>query len=102
MRDKVGLPVGQCFFTNFLPGLRLGTQSQGMSPAWKFPSFAEACYNFLNLQISLFQPRAVFLLGKFCAHQVTNRWSVPPNSSNSCMLSSWETDERRISTPEEI
>jgi uracil-DNA glycosylase len=86
MRDRVGLPVGQCFFMNFLPGLRL----------------VEDCYSFLNLQISLFQPRAVFLLGKFCAHQAIKRWSVPPNSSNSIILSSWETDEKRISTPEEI
>ena len=96
MQDKVGLPLGQCFFTNFLPGLRLSETNQGMSPAWKFPDFAEKCFEFLNLQILLLRPRAVFLLGKFCAQQVIKRWGISINSSNDCIHSSWETNENHI------
>jgi len=80
----------------------LGAQSQGMSPAWKFPDFAENCFEFLNLQILLLRPRAVFLLGKFCAYQLIRRWAIPTNLSKECILSSWETDESPITGLKEI
>jgi len=70
-------PALESFITNFLPGLRRGQRSQGMSPALKFPAFAEACYNFLNLQISLFSTARGFPIGQILCATINQMLKYP-------------------------
>lgn len=56
-------PMGNCFFTNALMGLRVEKGMIGKAPGMKHDGFRQKCQEVFKEQLRLQQPRAVWVLG---------------------------------------
>jgi uracil-DNA glycosylase len=61
--SEAGLPLSQCFFTNFFMGLRQGKAVTGPFPGTRDLEFVSRCQLFLLHQLALQKPRLVLVLG---------------------------------------
>lgn len=62
--DAAGINEGDCFFTNFIMGVRVESpKNTGPSPALRHPDFMQACSTFFIEQIKAQQPKVIVCLG---------------------------------------
>lgn len=60
---RAGIPLDQCFFTNFYMGLRAGTATTGRFPGADDEAFVRHCQAFFIDQLRTQRPRLVITLG---------------------------------------
>lgn len=63
MFKDAGLDLGECYFTNFIMGVRVAKRNTGPSPALAYPEFMEACSTLFIQQLQAQQPRVIICLG---------------------------------------
>lgn len=60
---KYVIDLDDCFFTNFIMGVRVKGRNTGPSPALRHPDFIQACSSFFIKQLKVQQPRVILCLG---------------------------------------
>lgn len=60
---KLGLPIEQCFFTNFYMGLREGGSEVGPFPGRHDRGFVQRCARFFERELEVMRPKLIVTLG---------------------------------------
>lgn len=61
--DEANIDEKDCFFTNCLMGIRIHGKSTGKSPGLNYNTYVDECLEFLKIQITLQEPKAIVCLG---------------------------------------
>jgi len=68
--EIAGIGLGECFFTNFYMGLKVGRSSRGKFPGAFDPEFVLRCRRFLLEQLSVQRPAVILALGTHVPRQL--------------------------------
>jgi len=61
--ESSGIDENDCFFTNFLMGIRKNDSNVGTSPAFMYPDFLAACADIFIDQLKMQMPKGIICLG---------------------------------------
>lgn len=62
--EKLGIDKRECFFTNYLIGVRDATTNIGPSPGLWDEVYLEGCKNYFETQVEIINPELIIFLGK--------------------------------------
>jgi uracil-DNA glycosylase family 4 len=66
MLANLGIDLKECFFTNYLMGLRTKTKTNnGISPGFYDEKYIQDCLAFFNFQVEQVKPELIIFLGKY-------------------------------------
>jgi uracil-DNA glycosylase family 4 len=72
--DDSGIPRSECFFTNLLPGVRIGDKNANPSKALNDLVFMRRCLDFLDAQIRIIEPCALVVMGMEPIKVILRNW----------------------------
>jgi len=71
--EETGIAIHQCFFTNFIMGMREGSESTGRSPASRDEGFIDRCGRFFIEQLNVVRPKLLLTLGTTVPRMIASR-----------------------------